>query len=98
MKATRIEKGPLPNRYVPGHNELRPTEGNPAEREGDGREKLRYAQPNQMVHDYGSDTDGYPSVAPASARYTRGLPARPVRSRDTDDDAPTIQPGIPRVR
>lgn len=94
MKATRTEKGPLPQKYVARENEMRPTQSNPADRMGEGRRVLEYAQPNQMVHDYGSPGDGYPAMAPSSATFTRGLPDRATRKRD-DEDA-TIQFGIKR--
>lgn len=75
-------------------NELRPNQRNPSDREGEGREILKYAQPNMMVQDF-NDTSDYPSRSPARATWTPGLPSR-AKKKPGDEGASTIQVGIRR--
>ncbi len=78
-------------------NDLRPRQRNPLDRMGEGRDVLKYAQGNMMVHEYRNDAPNYPSTAPASATFTPGLPS-PAKERSGDEGTITIQLGIPRVR
>jgi len=81
-------------RRLPTPDDMRPSARDPEEYRG--REVLKFCVPNRMVHDFGSPQD-MPAGAPASARFTPGLPTRrPRADEDTTGGAENIQPGVRR--
>lgn len=81
---------------VPGKNDLRPNQRDVDVKYGEGRHVLDFATGTRQIHDFGSPS-GYPSQAPASARFTPGLRKSPKQG-ETDPSDMTIQPGVPRNR
>lgn len=79
----------------PGKDELRPNQRNPKPYTlGEGREVLKYAQPNMMVGDFGSPdpNSSWASQAPSKATFTPGMPGEP-RQTPKDKTSMTIQRG-----
>lgn len=81
--------------FVPDTNDLRPDIHHPEDREGDGREVLRYATgPVQFCPDYVAD-DSSIATSPASAQFTAGLPTRKRAEKSRDEGFPMVE-GIRR--
>ena len=83
---------------VPGADDLRPHAKNVKPAFAPQRGALKFAQPIQMVGDFGApDGDWYGSQSPASGTFTAPLPGKPVvESKDpkpgTDKPLPRSQP------
>jgi hypothetical protein len=81
--------------FVPDAGDMRPSARHPEDREGDGRDGLKYATGSvDFCQDFRSDSSTV-STSPASARFTPGMPTR--KPRESKDEGIEIQMGIPRT-
>lgn len=83
---------------VPGPNDLRPhaknVKGAESAFRSPERDKLKFAQPIQMVGDFGApDGNWYGSLSPASGTRTVPLPGKP-KIEEKDPKAGTTHPTI----
>jgi hypothetical protein len=82
--------------WIPDTNDLRPSQRTPMEREGEGRNALRYAHGDPAFAErFGPAVDDSPATSPASGRFTAGLPKRPPKAIEGDEES-IIQQGQKR--